>query len=434
MLVSLTLENWMSFRDPATFSMIADEEESSHNNHVAVATELSLKILQAAAIYGGNASGKSNFIKALQFLKQFTSATLKPENPIPVRPFLLDQASESKPCQFEMHYIMNNKLYRYRLTVTRDKVLEETLSTISRDSDSTLFHRKDDRITYDKGSMIAESFKSTLPDNHSVLSRFNGTDNEETAPFTWLNHGLAIATPTSCGFTGDEKIIQKVKQTLASMDTGISDYSITEQEIPEDNLPKEIRPTTNSGNNTQILPFTISNDTTKGHIVFKNRKAYVAISESRHRTQSGEQRRFSMEDESDGTKRLFDLLPGFVTHSEFEEDVHAIHIVDELDRSLHTHASWQLVEMFLKSCTPDSRRQLIFTTHDVMLMDPDLLRLDEIWIAERDTSGHSELIPFTDFQQLKEEKYSKSWRKLYLQGRIGGIPDITPDNEETLGE
>lgn len=126
-----------------------------------------------------------------------------------------------------------------------------------------------------------------------------------------------------------------------------------------------------------------------------------------------------MRQESDGSQRIIDLLPAFLELS--SESSKKVYVIDEVDRSLHTLLTRHLLESFLSSCSSASRSQLLFTTHDVLLMDQKLLRRDEMWVAERGSLGESHLISFSDF---KDVRYDKDIRKSYLQGRLGGIPNI----------
>ena len=109
------------------------------------------------------------------------------------------------------------------------------------------------------------------------------------------------------------------------------------------------------------------------------------------------------------------------------------YVIDEVDRSLHTLLTRQLLESYLANCTQDSRAQILFTTHDVLLMDQELLRRDEMWVTERDASGNSTLIPFSRY---KDVRYDKDICKSYLQGRLGGIPRFLTRNifADTLQE
>jgi hypothetical protein len=116
---------------------------------------------------------------------------------------------------------------------------------------------------------------------------------------------------------------------------------------------------------------------------------------------------------------MIDLLPAFQAISQNETG--RVYIIDELDRSLHTLLTRQLLESYLAGCDEASRSKLLFTTHDVLLMDQDLLRRDEMWVAERDPQGCSELIAFSDYKEVRNDK---DIRKSYLQGRFGGVPRI----------
>jgi AAA15 family ATPase/GTPase len=117
--------------------------------------------------------------------------------------------------------------------------------------------------------------------------------------------------------------------------------------------------------------------------------------------------------------RVIDLLPVFLDLC--VQNSKKVYVIDELDRSLHTLLTRHLLEGYLSSCSPESRAQLLFTTHDVLLMDQDLVRRDEMWITERAASGGSSLMSFSEF---KDVRYDKDIRKSYLQGRLGGIPRV----------
>lgn len=137
----------------------------------------------------------------------------------------------------------------------------------------------------------------------------------------------------------------------------------------------------------------------------------------------GTETKFDISWESDGSQRVIDLLPAFLTIS--EPSSNKIYVIDELDRSLHTLLTRQLLELYLSNCSVNTRSQMLFTTHDVQLMDQELFRRDEMWVAERNAFGSSTLIPFSSY---KEVRYDKDIRKSYLQGRMGGIPRIVTNS------
>jgi len=128
---------------------------------------------------------------------------------------------------------------------------------------------------------------------------------------------------------------------------------------------------------------------------------------------------FLLNEESDGTQRAFDLVPMFVEIA--SQNSRRVFIIDEIDRSLHTLMILSLVKAYLASCNESNRAQLVFTTHNVMLMDQDIFRRDEIWVAERQNQGQSKLYSFAEFKEVRSDTQI---RKSYLQGRMGGIPKI----------
>lgn len=138
-----------------------------------------------------------------------------------------------------------------------------------------------------------------------------------------------------------------------------------------------------------------------------------------HTNNRGQNVKFNLTDESDGTLRAIDLFPAF---SELCTDTSKIYIVDEIDRSLHPLLVRHLVEMYLNSCSNSKKGQLIFTTHDTNLINQKIFRRDEIWVIDRVES--SEFISFSDFEDIRSDK---DIRKSYMNGRFGGIPTLMED-------
>jgi AAA15 family ATPase/GTPase len=138
-----------------------------------------------------------------------------------------------------------------------------------------------------------------------------------------------------------------------------------------------------------------------------------------HKGVDGKHVAFEIPDESEGTERMIDLLPAFFELT--NPTSNKVFFIDELDRSLHTHLTRALVESFLESRTTESRAQLLFTTHDPLLLDQELLRRDEIWFIDKLEDGHSRLTALSDFKGIR---YDKNIRKNYLLGRFAGLPPI----------
>ena len=149
-----------------------------------------------------------------------------------------------------------------------------------------------------------------------------------------------------------------------------------------------------------------------GELIAKKLVAY-------HSKGDGTETKFEIRQESDGSQRVIDLLPAFLELS--AQVSKKVYVIDEVDRSLHTLLTRRLLEVYLSNCSTETRTQLLMTTHDVLLMDQQLLRRDEMWVAERDSTGASSLLSFSEY---KDVRYDKDIRKSYLQGRLGGIPRI----------
>ena len=139
---------------------------------------------------------------------------------------------------------------------------------------------------------------------------------------------------------------------------------------------------------------------------------------SYHNNSKGDSIHFEINQESDGAQRIIDLLPIFV---DLTGGCNKVFFIDEIDRSLHTLITQELLYTYLLSCNNETRSQLIFTTHDVMLMDQRLFRRDEMWVTEREPTGCTTLFSFSDYKNIR---YDKNIRKSYLEGRLGGIPRI----------
>jgi AAA15 family ATPase/GTPase len=125
---------------------------------------------------------------------------------------------------------------------------------------------------------------------------------------------------------------------------------------------------------------------------------------------------------------VIDLLPVFLNLSDSTSK--KVYIIDEIDRSLHTLLTRRLIDAYLSECSTETRNQLILTTHDLLLMDQQLLRRDEMWVTERESIRVSNLYSFSDY---KDVRYDKDIRKSYLQGRLGGIPRILIGNTMSNG-
>lgn len=430
MLIRFSIENWMSFQNKATFSFIASRERQ-HGERVPRTDKLKLGVLPVAAVYGGNASGKTNLCKALHFAKGLIVKGTQPYSLIAVDNFRLGNAQKAEqPAHFEFELLIDETVYAFSFSVNRTTILEEKLVHISGNRERTLYHRVSEEPHFDSSLKSDQSlqfaFKGTR-DNQLFLTNSVSQKIDTFKPvYDWFKDTLELIAPDSRfeffeQFLDEEHPLYTTMNTMLSqLDTGIS--YLGGEEIPFENLPlpepikMKLREELAEDATVRMLA---EPGNERFVVTRKNGKLLSKKLVTYHLNSDGSPTKFDMRQESDGSQRVIDLLPIFLELSASQSK--KVYFIDEVDRSLHTLLIRRLLESYLLSCSHDSRSQLLFTTHNVLLMDQDLLRRDEMWVAERNAEGISSLLSFSEY---KDVRYDKDIRKSYLQGRLGGIPRI----------
>lgn len=429
MIISFTLENWMSFRHPVTFSMVASQERQ-HGERVPKLVNFQTRVLPVAALYGGNASGKTNFFKALDFARRLIVKGIPPDTSIPVEAFRLDVNGPELPSRFSFQLLIDETLYEFSFALTRKAIVEEKLVQITNTQERVLYNRRNDTPNFDASlqsdQFLQFAFQGTR-DNQLFLTNSVSQKVEIFRPvYDWFKNSLELVAPDS-RFKPFEQFLDEghplyttMNEMLPQLDTGIA--HLGGEDIPFANIPMpealktQLQEDVKEGKAVRLRAaptnerFIITRK--DGELLAKKLITYHAKSD-------GTEVKFEVHQESDGSQRIIDLLPAFLEittpHSK------KVLVIDEIDRSLHTLLTRQVLEFYLTTCSTESRAQLLFTTHDVLLMDQELLRRDEMWVAERDNSGISNLFSVSDFKDARKDK---DIRKSYLQGRLGGIPRI----------
>ncbi len=241
--------------------------------------------------------------------------------------------------------------------------------------------------------------------------------------YNWFKHSLILIAPDAkfgnyeLFLDEDSPLYSKMNDVLSRLDTGILRLGSTE--IPRENISipdltkKKLNEDLKEGESAKVM------GSERVVITRRNNQLVAKKLVTYHSKADGVKVKFEMGQESDGTLKAIDLLPAFVMLCSSAWDV--VVIIDEIDHSLHTLLTRSLLEMYLSNCSSESRNQLLFTTHDVLLMDQDLLRRDEMWVTERDSDGASSLFSFSEYKDVRNDK---DIRKSYLQGRLGGVPKI----------
>jgi AAA15 family ATPase/GTPase len=448
MLIRLRLENLYSFK-AAEFSMVASSERI-HSHHIHPAKNRNdTRLTRFAAVYGANAAGKSNLVKALSFAQNFVLRGLRPEAKIPLERFRLDSTSVNGPAQFVLEIKYQGQLYEYGFECDRDRVHREWLNTFTRKTETLLFERHTpaedsqtkiilgptaDSLTAEDRQFLEFVARGTRPNQLYIHECIERNVQTFSAPYHWFRHVLTIITPEShpfsieFGLQEDETIQNFFSQILRAADTGI--HSIIPQKVewdsPEGESIQQVLSEDSERDLADIIylqhpsgmRFTVVN-----HADPAERQLLKLV--TTHINQEGKEIFFDIHEESDGTKRLIDLIP--ILHELIVSDDERVFVVDELGRSLHPQLVRLLVELHLNPDNQKHPSQLITTTHETHLLDLSLLRRDEIWFAEKQPDGATDLYSLYDFQP----RYDKDVLRDYLQGRYGAIPFL--GNARALG-
>lgn len=421
MLIEFSVSNFRSFREQRTLSMVAAPRLGKKQNTFSpnVVGEKLPDLLKVAAIYGPNASGKSNLIKAMGLIRRF--ARLAPSassDPLPVAPFRFDPELLGKPSVFEVHFVQKNRRYSFYLSATSERIIEEKLFEYPRGKECMLYSRVhvDGEDRYEFGSdlegdaVLHTAWQNLTNQKTLFIAQAVANSNESLkqlrTPFTWLQTGV---TTMYGGMNQWAIASQKLAKDDPHFASEISEF-LQRVDVPVTNI--EFKPIEN---------FSATNE--KGSSLSEKEESTMDFEEElaqskttlTHRTSLGEAQ-FEFSDESRGTKNLIGFwLPWNLLNRSRPRDGHFILSVDELDSSLHPEIVASLIKQHIDRNTD---RQLIFTTHDTHVMNSKLLRRDQFWIVERESSGATTLRSIHDFQGREGEQIEKR----YYEGRYRGLP------------
>ena len=412
MLIEFRVTNFRSLRDEQVLSLVASKDKTLQDTHTqATGIAAAPALLRSAAIYGPNAGGKSNLIKALQYMRGVIveSATIiQPGQSFGVQPFRLDATSADKPTEFEATFMVEGIRYQYGFAMTSERIVSEHLLVYKAFKPQHWFKRHFDKQTgkdmYDFGPGLKGQkavWESATRPNSLFLSMAVQLNSEQLSPvFNWFSQHLVVIneyTPLNPRVTvqmlRDPEGKKSICNFLTAADISISDIDVVTRKVPGQTVHFDL-----SAGKTEVRAEEIEQNDLRFH----------------HVTESG-QAVFSMADESSGTRNLLHLTGPVLDIVQRGLTL----VVDELDTSLHTLLVRRLVQLFHNTDLNKHGAQLIFTTHDTSLLDtPNLLRRDQIWFVEKDHDQASRLYGLSDFSPRKGEALERG----YLMGRYGGLP------------
>lgn len=420
MLIEFRSKNFRSFRDEQVLTLVASVDKTMRDTH---ATDTAIKaapyVLRSAVVYGANASGKSNLIKALQYMRGVVmeSAALQPGQTFDrLQPFRLDAASKEEPTEFEVTFAMQGVRYQYGFAMTTQRIVREHLLVYKAFKPQRWFERRHDseagKDVYEFGPSLKgpkHLWEGATRSNALFLSTAVQLNSDALRDvFDWFSNRLVILNEqsplsplVSIQMLKQEKQRKAIGDFLRAADVSIADIEVVSRQAVVHNIRLDL----STGKKEEESSEQVVDEVRFHHVTDDGRAV------------------FDLADESSGTRNLLflagpilDILRKGLTL-----------VVDELDTSLHTLLVQTLVRQFHRPDVNVGGAQLLFTTHDTSLLDAyGLFRRDQVWFVEKRADQSSTLYPLLDFSPRKKEALARG----YLEGRYGALPFL---RSPTLG-
>lgn len=437
MLVSFSVSNYRSFGVEETLNMVASNKLTEHPGHLVPIPDTGKSVVRTSLIYGANAAGKSNLVKAMlaaQRTIMHGAACYKAADA-----FRFNNRLSQAPSGFEFRFLIRGRVFVYGFDIAAETgVHAEWLTAVKGNDEIVIFERSADgsavvgkelRGEFPSDPRIVDTLeavtKLSLRAEQLLLNRILELRPEEQGEtlkgiVNWLTEDLVILSPGHQThnilrrLTDDAHLRDFAAGFLRNVGTGVGELELEESVIDSEKsqwmrakgIPAATlrsRPDGREFDNTVIRQD--SQDPTR----FISQRLYA-----KHSWRDGSAA-LPFSEESDGTQQLLHFIPFLLAPSDRPKTV----VIDELDRSLHPLICWEFIRFFSESC-PGVPRQLIVTTHEAHLLNQELLRRDEYWFVEKDADQQSRLTTLSDFKVRNDLKVEKG----YLQGRFGAIPII----------
>ena len=453
MIIRFSVENYMSFKEQQIFSMAAGKG-SRHPSHIATAN--GNRLLKSSFIFGANAAGKSNFVHAVDFMRRTVIAGSSKIGKSRDRFFRIDPECSQKPGVFQMELVADGNFYSYGFSInyqTRE-FQAEWLYDITDEAEVCLFERDAESketktsLRFEKGSkdkMRYEVYKADVSPDKLFLTEIAKKDVDENSIFQkfkrvyqWFVNIIVIypyshAREINNFFVNDTGDKTRLAQMLSDFDTGIENIMSRKKPLEEvlGFLPKEqIEYVVNQIEKVIQDDEEIHGSIEQGNgksIEIANRRFIISMengalmAEELMMDHGNKSDLFDLMDESDGTQRLFDLIPAYDVLKNGR-----VVFIDEVDRSFHSKLTAEFVKRYFEA-TDGKCCQMVCTTHDLNLLTLSLLRKDEIWFVERTDEHSTQLYSLSEFKTRNDKNILND----YVQGRYGAIPCISEiDGEE----
>jgi uncharacterized protein len=441
-LLQFEAENFLSIASRAGISMRASSAgDAQAPDPTLLRVSPRLDVLRCGALYGANASGKSNLIAAMAFAQSLITAPPSTRDaPIPTSPFRFGRDGSEKPSVFEFYLLIDRRVFGYRVAVSRREVVEEHLSEAPLDDPGQ------ERVVFSRAGAEFELGAALSTGTDPGFIEYIARGTRANQPFLNEAHerSLAVLEPVYQWFASTLVIIAPhtrygplveeadqepafrdfLGSVLEWADTGIVGVETRRSELQE-SVKKELESFRRSKRVRELLRHFQPRVATRDTLIERPEGPTEVLSlHFKHRAgDPADVQLFDVEDESDGTMRLLDLAPMLYRSSHAAQ----VYVVDEIDRSLHTLLAQRLIERFIGDASRIvgvTAPQLLFTTHDTNLLDCRRLRPDGVWFAEKRRDGASQFYSLAEFKPEQLVAQRGELERGYLQGRFGAIPFI----------
>jgi len=414
MLIQFSVNNYRSIKDTISLNMLVSKSKNDKlKNYFTVRN---YKVLRSAAIYGANASGKSNIVRAMAFMRTFVLNTFKiiqSTDKLPHEPFKLSNETENSSTTFEIIFFKDKIKYRYGFEYDSDTIYSEWLFADEKGKEAKLFVRDIDKEDYVNREKFKEGLKFFDKKNKKINISKNqlfiwkcDQENGEISKsiFNWFKNfnvldGVDIKANITLDLIGKLNLKKEVLELIKTGDIDIDDIGIEEEEIDNFNLLPDVLKSNVSLDKVQKISINTK------HKKFDKNGNVIGKEE------------FDLNDESTGTKKLFSLAAPIIDTLQNGK----ILVIDELEANLHPILTQNLIKLFNNENINKKNAQLIFTTHDTNLLKPYIFRRDQIWFSEKNKFSSTEIYSLVEFKGVRA---SEDFEKQYIQGKYGAIPYI----------
>ncbi|PCK07266.1 MAG: RloA protein [Alteromonadaceae bacterium] len=413
MLIQFKLSNFRSIRNELTFSAVSSQRNSSASDAsrvISPTAPATAALNKASFIYGANASGKSNLIKAIGVMKGIivNSNKTNDDDPLPYEPFAFSETSRSSDTEFEIELITNNVRYQYGFAYNRNKITEEWLYAYPKGKPQKWLMRYFDidtnETTYERCDNLTgpkKVWESATRDNALFLATAVQLNSKPLKPvFDWFQKTLQLVSTSGPGESFSLNMAQQSEQSkkhiinfMKAADFSIEDFDVDESDSEKrmEQLPKPLREAIGSS-------------------------AMLFDVKTAHKDDAGGLQYIDLNDESDGTQKVFEWAGPMLDTLEQG----CVLVIDEMHLHLHPNLSAFLVKLFYNDALNTSGAQLITTTHEATFLKASVSKRDQLWIMDRCPDGSSKITPITDYSPRKDENIERG----FLDGRYRGNPTL----------